>query len=81
MNPSLKYLITIKEIFYRFSRNGLKNKLLSSTVKFGGGYIMVYGCFNHFCVGRLVFINGITDAEKYYGILSDILLPFATQFG
>ena len=45
----------------------MKNVCLKPTVKHEGGSIIVWGCVN--CVGDLVRIDGIMNAEKYKQIL------------
>ena len=43
------------------------------TVKFGGGSIMVWGCFSTAGVGNLTKIDGTMDASYYVDILADNL--------
>lgn len=50
------------------------------TVKYyGGGSVMVWGCFSGAGIGSLVQINGIMTAEKYKNIMRDHMLPYATE--
>lgn len=44
-------------------------KNLSPTVKYGGGSLMLWGCFSAEGVGELNFIEGIMDKYKYMEIL------------
>ena len=44
------------------------------TVKFGGGHVMVWGCFSAKGVGNLTMVSGVMDAEYYKDILEDNLL-------
>lgn len=45
------------------------------TVKFGGGNIMIWGCFSANGVGKISIINGRMNAESYQNILEDNLMP------
>ena len=47
------------------------------TVKYGGGSIMLWGCFSAKGTGRLHHIDGKMDGAMYRKILSDNLLPSA----
>ena len=46
------------------------------TVKHGGGYATVWGCFSASSVGPLVRIYGHMDANMYKEILKKHMLPF-----
>ena len=45
-----------------------------STVKFGGGSIMIWGCFSAKGVGKISVIDGKINAQKYKQILQENLM-------
>jgi transposase len=50
------------------------------TVKFGGGSIMVWGCFSWFGLGPLVPVIGNMNSEMYVDILDNAALPTLWQY-
>jgi hypothetical protein len=52
---------------------GLNDRLVQGTVKFGGGSMMVWGCITWQGVGYLAKIDGRMDADLYLQILEDDL--------
>lgn len=52
---------------------GLSDRRVQSTLKFGGGSVMIWGCMGWNGVGRAVKIDGIMDGDLYVAILEDDL--------
>ncbi|KAK3561307.1 hypothetical protein QTP86_030603 [Hemibagrus guttatus] len=65
-----KDLITSKEL-----RSSLKKKNIIPTVKYGGGSVMVWGCFAASGPGRLAVINGTMNSAVYKKILKENVRP------
>lgn len=55
--------------------SGITDRTVKSTLKFGGGCIMVWGCMTWAGVGVLKRVVGSMDAHQYVDILEDGLLP------
>jgi hypothetical protein len=51
----------------------LSDRLVGSTVKFGGGNVMMWGCMFWEGIGHATRIEGKMDAELYCSILDDEL--------
>lgn len=66
---------------YRKDGTRLEDINLSPTVKFGGGSVIVWACFNTKGVGNLVFIDGIMDKQQYLSILVNNLSQSAEKIG
>lgn len=54
-------------------------KFTKKTVKFGGGNIMVWGCFSYDGVGPLYGIKEKMTKEIYRDILNDIMLSYVKE--
>ena len=52
-----------------------KDSWLIPTVKHGGGSPMVWGCMSARGVGENHFIDGIMNADVYYNILKEKMIP------
>lgn len=50
------------------------------TVKFGGGSIMVWGCFSWYGLGQLVIVHGYMNALSYLDVLDNAACPSLWQF-
>lgn len=58
---------------WKKSRGRLTSQVVTGTVKFGGGSVMVWGCITYHGVGYACRIDGTMNAELYTSILSDEL--------
>ena len=60
---------------------GLSDRLVEGTTKFGGGNVMMWGCMCWEGIGYATRIEGRMDAELYEAILEDELQATLEQFG
>ena len=60
---------------------GLIEREVQGTVKFGGGNIMVWGCMSWEGVGRMAEVEGRMNANQYVDILEENLLPSIQESG
>ena len=58
---------------WKKAREGLSDRLVEGTVKFGGGSLMMWGCMLWDGVGYACKINGKMDGDLYVQILDDDL--------
>ena len=70
-----------RENVWRKPNQEMFPKNLRSTVKHGGGSVMVWGCMSAAGVGRLHFIDGIMDQNVYINILKENLKESAEKLG
>ena len=68
-------------IVYRRTGERYKLKFVKPTMKYGGGSIMVWGCFGYHGMGSLHLINGIMNGAIYRDILVDELQFSADLLG
>lgn len=57
----------------------LDSKYYNTSVKHGGGSVMVWGCFSGNGVGPLHEIDGIMDRFVYRDILQNVMYPYADE--
>jgi transposase len=69
-----------KEYYWKNPRDRPEEHHIKKTKKFGGGYIMTWGCITSKGVGELIKIEGIMDSNKYIDVLSNGLIPTMEKF-
>lgn len=69
-----------KEYCWKRVGEPLNDFHVKPTVKFGGGNIMVWGCFTSHGVGNLCKIDGRMDGELYRQILTEDLLETISDY-
>ncbi|KAJ2922344.1 hypothetical protein H1R20_g14755, partial [Candolleomyces eurysporus] len=62
-------------------REGLSDRLVEGTVKFGGGNLMMWGCMTWDGVGYATKIDGKMDGELYTKILGNEFIKTLEYFG
>ena len=60
---------------------GLNDRLVQGTLKFGGGSLMMWGCMTWQGVGYAAKIDGRMDCDLYLQILKDELLNTMEYYG
>jgi hypothetical protein len=53
---------------------------IQSTVKFGGGSVMFWGCIGWHGVGPLVVVEGNMDSNEYVNILANHFIPWVDNY-
>ena len=66
---------------WKKSGEGLSDRLVEGTAKFGGGSIMIWGCMTWEGVGYAAKIDGRMDSDLYLQILKDELLNSLEHYG
>src|SRR5260221_12676680 len=66
---------------WKKSGEGLSDRLVEGTVKFGGGHVMLWGCFGWDGVGYACKVDGNMDANLYVSILEDELQKSLQYWG
>ena len=66
---------------WRYPKEAFKPQNLKSTVKHGGGSVMVWGCMASNGVGKMKFVEGIMDQYKYQRILDQNVKTSARNLG
>lgn len=70
-----------REYCWKRPSEPLKDCHIKPTVKFGGGSIMVWGCFTSQGVGNLCWIQGKMNSELYCQILEEDLMGTLDWYG
>lgn len=66
---------------WRRSGIPLKPRHVRQVVKYGGGSVMVWGAITSKGVGKIVFIDGTMDSEKYVAILESAYAETVSMHG
>uniref|UniRef100_A0A8C6Q7I4 Transposase n=1 Tax=Nothobranchius furzeri TaxID=105023 RepID=A0A8C6Q7I4_NOTFU len=69
----------IYRYIWRRSNTTFQTKNIKPTVKYGGGSVMVWGCFAASGTGRLAVINGTMNSTVYQNILKENVRPSFRQ--
>jgi hypothetical protein len=65
-----------RKYVWKDSDEGLSDRLVEGTVKFGGGNLMLWGCMRWDGIGYATRIEGKMDADFYVSILEDETVGF-----
>ncbi|KAK3553212.1 hypothetical protein QTP86_031817 [Hemibagrus guttatus] len=66
---------SVSHYVWRKSNTAFQKKNIIPTVKYGGGSVMVWGCFAASGPGRLAVINGTVNSAVYQKILKENVQP------
>ncbi|KAJ7345776.1 hypothetical protein JRQ81_001726 [Phrynocephalus forsythii] len=77
MSPKLNFLAKMQNTMRGGKLTAHHSEDTIPTVKYGGGSIMLWGCFSSAGTGKLVRIDGKMDGAKYRAILEENLLESA----
>ena len=66
---------------WKKAREDLSDRLIQETVKFGGGFLMMWGCMRWEGVGMACKIDGRMDTDLYLQIMEDELQQTLEYFG
>ncbi|KAK3530954.1 hypothetical protein QTP70_007256 [Hemibagrus guttatus] len=66
---------SVSHYVWRKSNTAFQKKNITPTVKYGGGSVMVWGCFAASEPGRLAVINGTMNSAVYQKILKENVRP------
>ncbi|KAK3555168.1 hypothetical protein QTP86_010055 [Hemibagrus guttatus] len=66
---------SVSHYVWRKSNTAFQKKIIIPTVKYGGGSVMVWGCFAASGPGRLAVINGTMNSAVYQKILKENVRP------
>lgn len=70
-----------RKYIWKKKGSGLTSREVESTVKFGGGHLMVWGCMGWQGLGILAEVEGIMDAKQYVSILEESLPESIEKLG
>ncbi|KAK3536221.1 hypothetical protein QTP86_000202 [Hemibagrus guttatus] len=71
----VKQIRSVSHYVWHKSNTAFQKKNIILTVKYGGGSVMVWGCFAASGPGRLAVINGTMNSAVYQKILKDDVRP------
>ncbi|KAK3518334.1 hypothetical protein QTP86_018638 [Hemibagrus guttatus] len=66
---------SVSHYIWHKSNTAFQKKNIIPTVKYGGGSVMVWGCFAASGSGRLAVINGTMNSAVYQKILKENVWP------